>query len=73
MLPKEWFEKTKRVNADLNLSVGDTVQDGDGKVGKVIEIIKGTSYSDHGFITVNIGDYEEHYAEFNWKDFLRII
>jgi len=75
-----WTEKTKRLNADRALKIGDQVVDVDGHKGVVVKIVPGISDEDHGVIFVWQADrYEygsdncEHYVEFGWQPWIRVI
>ena len=60
-----------------NINIGDSVEDKEKIRGRVIEIITHNPLNpieDHGFITVLRDDgAEEHYAEFNWERYLRVL
>lgn len=69
------------------LKVGDTVREKtrykpNGRVKKplwfaghatVTNIVKGTSIEDHGVIEVDVRGEIDHFAEYNWQDWLEIV
>lgn len=70
------------------LKVGDTVREKtrykpNGRVMKplwfaghatVTKIVKGTDVEDHGVIEVDVrGKYTDHFAEYNWQEWLEIV
>jgi hypothetical protein len=80
--PKEWVEKTIKLNEHREIKCGDIVVDRDRNKGVVakIDVPENPSVEDHGTITVwQLGKFEPeadnfvHYAWFNWKSNLRIL
>ena len=73
-----WRNKTKRLNIDVILKVGDSVIDIDKNRGIVVKIEPGTDIENHGTIYVwqldrTYGsDNCEHYVHFGWQENLRI-
>jgi len=77
---EQWTAKTIRLNAERILKVGDEVIDAEKNRGIVVKIIPGVSAEEHGTIYVwqsermEYGsDNCEHYVEFGWKPWLRVI
>lgn len=77
---EQWTAKTTRLNAERTLRIGDEVIDMYKNKGIVVKIIPGASNEDHGSIYVwqseklEYGsDNCEHYVEFGWKPWLRVI
>ena len=80
--PKEWVEKTIKLNENREIKRGDVVVDRDRNKGVVVQIYvpENPTVEDHGSISVwqserfEYGaDNCEHYAWTNWKSNLRIL
>jgi len=76
----KWCLECEKDNKNKTLKRGDRVIEKNGHKGIVVKIIKGTNDEDHGTIYIWQEDRDkygadncEHYAEINWKSYLRII
>ena len=74
-----WQAKTKKLNANKELTVGNIVVDIDDNRGIVVKINPGNSIENHGCVYVrdeHVNRFEneyEHYVFFNWETNLRIL
>ena len=77
---RAWMLKTEQLNQGRSLKLGDRVVDVDGQLGVVVKIESGEDADSHGTIfvwqeyrTEYGSDNCEHYVEFGWQSFLRVI
>lgn len=77
-----WMEKNKRLNAGVELKLGQRVIDGYGLKGVVVKVIKPLEEDDESHGTIYVwqedktgygADNCEHYTHTSWHAFLRLI
>lgn len=73
---KNWTEKNRRLNANVDIQVGDNVKDSLGVTRTVLEIIRWDgplTAENHGGIRLLQNDgTEETYSLYGWQSFFRI-